>query len=63
MASHNAVVSSGANLFYFFFEMPGRKDARTPEKPLSVTSNSHFLRITFGCFGLSSRFFIGVEVG
>ena len=42
MASHNAVIPSGADLFFLFFEMPGRKDARTPEKPLSATSNSLF---------------------
>jgi len=34
MASQHAVILPGANLFSMYLKMPGRKDARTPEKPV-----------------------------
>ena len=45
MASLDAVVFFGANLFviYIFLRMPGRKDARTSEKPLSILIYYPFL--------------------
>ena len=34
MASQHAVIFPGANLFSMYLKMPGRKDARTSEKPV-----------------------------
>ena len=34
MASQDAVILPGANLFSMYLKMPSRKDARTSEKPV-----------------------------
>jgi len=45
-ASRNAVILTGATLFFVYScEMPRKKDARTSEKPISVPPHTPFLTI------------------
>jgi len=49
MASHDAVIISGANPFFIYLvKMPYRKDARTSEKPFKCRLKLPFPNITFG---------------
>jgi len=45
MASQHAVILPGANLFSMYLKMPGRKDARTSEKPVYMPPQTPFFKV------------------